>query len=225
MARQSHKLTFAVLATDTVLFTVDGHELKVLLMRVHRPPHVTRHWGVPGGLIHPKETADQAAQRHLREKGGVTGVYLEQLYTFSRVDRDPRGRVVSVAYLGLVPGVDISKHSDGEVGWFPVRLLPALAYDHREIIRTAVERLKAKLEYTNIAYRLVPEAFTLTELQRVYEVIIGRKLDKRNFRKKLFFLNLLEKVGRKKKSGASRPAELYRFRERKPRMVPVLAKG
>lgn len=217
-----HKLRFAIIATDTVLFVVEGGELKVLLMRVHRPPFYTKHWGVPGGLIHPRETADEAARRHLWEKGGAKFAYIEQLYTFSALDRDQRGRVVSVAYLALTPTIETVKRERNEVRWFPVHRLPLLAYDHRDIVRTATERLGAKLGYTNIAFGLLAEEFTLGELQRLYEVILGRKLDKRNFRKKLFQLKLVVGTKKKKRAGRSRPAELYRFSERKHKVVEIL---
>lgn len=222
MDKAPHKLKFAIIATDTVLFTVEGRELKALLMRVRRPPHYINHWGAPGGLIHPKENADEAARRHLWIKGGVRNVYLEQLYTFSRVDRDPRGRVVSVAYLALTPDGGLRTKTKEEVKWFPVNKLPRMAYDHKEIIARAVRRLKAKLGYTNIAFALLPDEFTLSELQRIYEVVLERKLDKRNFRKKFFALKLLTALEKKKRGGANRPAGLYRFAEKKLKIVEVL---
>ena len=217
-----HKLKFAIIATDTVLLSVERGGLKVLLMEVDRPPFYTQRWGVPGGLIHPKETADQAARRHLWEKAGAKFAYIEQLYTFSALDRDPRGRVVSVAYLAFTPTTDIAKRQGSEVRWYSVEHLPKLAYDHREVIQTAIERLRSKLAYTNVAFGLLPEEFTLSELQRLYEVILGRRVDKRNFRKKLFQLKLVVGTKKKKRAGRSRPAELYRFVERKHKIVEIL---
>ena len=222
MPRPTHRLKFAVLATDTVLLTVEKGDVRVLLIQVHRPPFYTHHWGVPGGLIHPRETADAAGIRHLREKGGVRGVFMEQLYTFSRVDRDPRGRVVSVAYLALIPHTNVRPPKDPNVRWFSVKHLPRLAYDHAQVIRTAFERLRTKLEYTNIAFTLLPLEFTMGELQAVYETVFARRFDKRNFRKKIFALKLVRPTGRKKKGFAGRPAALYRFIERKPRTVEIL---
>lgn len=215
------KLRFAVLAVDTVLFSVRQGELKVLLMKINRPPHYEgNYWGVPGGLIDPKETADVAAIRHLKEKGGAQFSYMEQLYTFSKLDRDPRGRVVSVAYLSLTPRGD-QKEGSG-VAWHPVSKLPKLAFDHKEIITMALERLRAKLEYTNIARGLLPDEFTLGELQAVYETVLKRRLDKRNFRKKLAQLKLLSDTKKKKRTARSRPAKLYRFRDRAPKVVEIL---
>lgn len=222
ITKPPHKLKFAIIATDTVLFSMGRGDLKVLLMKIDRPPFYVRHWGVPGGLIHPKETADEAATRHLWEKGGAKFVHIEQLYTFSALDRDPRGRVVSVAYLALTPTIDIARREGSEARWFSVENLPHLAYDHKDIIRTAVERLRSKLAYTNIAFALLPEEFTLSELQRLYEVILDRRIDKRNFRKKLLQLKLVVGTKKKKRAGRSRPAELYRFGERKHKVVGIL---
>lgn len=222
MNTKPKKLRFAVLAVDVVILTVHQDKLQVLLIKVHRPPHFINAWGVPGGLIDPKETAEQAVKRHLWVKAGVKDVYLEQLYTFSRVDRDPRGRVVSVAYFALVPFSKVRIKNPAAVRWVGVDDLPKLAYDHTEIVGVAVARLKAKLEYTNIAYSLMEDEFALSDLQKAYEAILRRKLDKRNFRKKLFALELLKPTRRHRRGEAHRPAELYRFVERKPRVVEVL---
>ena len=221
-SKSPSKLKFAIIATDTVLLAVRHEELKVLLMKVNRPPFYVNRWGVPGGLIRPDETADDAARRSLWSKGGAKFSHIEQLYTFSALDRDRRGRVVSVAYLALTPSTDVAQREGSEVRWFSVSNLPKLAYDHREIIRTATERLRAKLAYTNIAFRLLPEEFTLSELQRLYEVILERRLDKRNFRKKLSQLRLVHGTGKKKRAGRSRPAGLYRFSQREQRIVEIL---
>lgn len=222
MPKPPHRLKFAVLATDTVLLTVEKGDVRVLLIQVHRPPFYRHHWGVPGGLIHPLETADAASVRHLYEKGGVRGVYMEQLYTFSRIDRDPRGRVVSVAYLALIPHVGVRPPKNPNVRWFSVKHLPRLAYDHAEVIRTALLRLRMRLEYTNIAFTLLPPEFTMGELQAVYETVFARRFDKRNFRKKIFALKLVCRTGRKKKGPSGRPAALYRFAKRKPVAVEIL---
>ncbi|MDP3727329.1 MAG: NUDIX domain-containing protein [bacterium] len=216
------RLKFSIIATDTVLLAVQGGELKVLLMKVDRPPFYTDHWGVPGGLIRPRETADVAARRHLWEKAGAKFAHIEQLYTFSAVDRDRRGRVVSVAYLALAPSIGVAPRRGSEVRWFSVERLPKLAYDHRDIIRTALERLSSKLGYTNIAVGLLPREFTLGELQRLYEIVLDRRIDKRNFRKKLFWLKLVQGTKKKRRGGRMRPAELYRFVERKPKIVEIL---
>lgn len=216
-----HKLHFAILAVDVVLFTIIDNELKVLLIKVHIPPYFIDRQGLPGGLIHPQEEATKAAERHLKDKGGINNTYLEQLYTFSAVNRDPRGRVVSVAYLGLIPAKKAQVNKE-EVEWVAIHRRAELAYDHDEIIRTAVARLRAKIEYTNIIANLLPREFTLSELQNVYEVILGKKLDKRNFRKKILSLNLIKDTGRKKREGAHRPAQLYQFFSREQTVVEIL---
>ncbi len=216
--------SFAVIATDVVIFTVREGELQVLLIQMKKAPYVGR-WAIPGGLVKPKESVDAAARRHLAEKTGVSDVYLEQLYTFGRVDRDPYGRVVSVAYFALIPSDNVRLKTTaryGDVRWFPAKGLPKLAYDHREMLTVAVDRLRSKLEYSNIVYSLLPREFTLAELQRTYEIILGRGLDKRNFRKKLFSLNLVQKVNKRQSGVAYRPAELYRFVSRTVQVVSVL---
>ncbi len=220
--RSSHKLRFAVIATDVALFSVFEKKLHVLLMRIHRPPFFINTWGLPGGLIHPKEIATRAAIRHLSEKGGYKNVYMEQLYTFSDVKRDPRGRVVSVAYLALIPFKRAKLSQRKEVEWRPVNSLTKLAYDHNEIVETAVKRLAGRLAYTNIVQHLLPHAFTLTELQQIYEVVLGRKLDKRNFRKKILTLHLMKKVGQRQAGKANRPAQLYTFKTKKLQSIEIL---
>lgn len=210
MKKVKTKYKYAVLATDVAIFTVAGNELKILLIKMQKEPYL-KHWALPGGLIEPKETAEKAARKHLHKRTGIKGVYLEQLYTFSKINRDPFGRVVSVAYFALVPSSGIRLRSDGQSAWFAVNKLPPLAYDHQEMVSLAVRRLKSKLTYSPIAYSLLPSEFTLGELQKTYEIILGKSLDKRNFRKKILASELLQKAGKKKRGGPNRPAELYRF--------------
>jgi 8-oxo-dGTP diphosphatase len=215
---------FAVIATDVAIFTIDQGELKVLLIQMKKTPYQGK-WALPGGLIGPRESLDEAAERNLREKTGVKNAYLEQLYTFGEVDRDPFGRVVSVAYIALLPSANLHLATTadyGEVAWFPVSRPPALAYDHAEVLRTALERLRAKIEYTNMVYGLLPGEFTLGELQKVYEIILGRRLDKRNFRKKILELRIVRPTGRMKKAGPMRPAALYEFQSKKPQVVEMI---
>jgi 8-oxo-dGTP diphosphatase len=218
-AGQPHPLA----AVDVVVFTIDDGELKALLIQLREGPFAGR-WAFPGGLIGLAESPQAAATRELREKTGVTNVYLEQLYTFGDPRRDPTSRVVSIAYFALVPHRGrflrpTSKYAG--IGWFPVGRLPPLAYDHRRIARTALERLRAKLAYTNIVYSLLPRVFTLGEQQQVYEIILGRRLDRRNFRRKLLGLALLRRVPGVRR-GAHRPAALYTFRHRRPVVTPIL---
>jgi 8-oxo-dGTP diphosphatase len=216
-------LRFAVLATDVITFAVYEDKLQTLLIDVHTPPHFTDIAGFPGGLIDPTETALDSAERHLKEKGGMSPdqTYLEQLYTFSKVNRDPRGRVVSVAYLGLAAPDTLTVADDGRSFWKPVEDIGELAYDHNAMLDKAVNRLQSKLEYTNLVQELMPQQFTLTELQNTYEIVLGRELDKRNFRRKIKDVTSVEKTGDKKQDGAHRPAALYRFTESEIRVIEI----
>lgn len=202
---------------DVLIFTVDEDRLKVALIRRGIPPF-QHHWAIPGGFVLFDESLEDAARREVEEEAGVKDVVLEQLYTFGDPDRDPRTRVITVAYYALVPAdrIHLSAASDAaEAAWFAVDEVPPLAFDHAEILSRGIARLKSKIEYSNIAYGLLPARFRLSELQRVYEAILGRPLDKRNFRKKILSLNLVEDTGRIDRSGAHRPAQLYRFKRRK----------
>lgn len=218
------KYPYAVIATDVVVFTVFEKTLQVLLIKMKKQPFDGL-WAAPGGLVQRGESVDASAQRQLVSKTGVKDVYLEQLYTFGDVSRDPFGRVVSVAYFALIPNAGIKLYTTNEyadIAWFPVKKLPGLAYDHKKIIKTAVSRLISKLEYTNVVYSLLPNNFTLTELQDVYEIILDKKLDKRNFRKKILSLKLIKKTGKKKVGEGGRPAELFCFATRAPQTVEMI---
>lgn len=217
MAHQLHpSLKFAVLAADVALFTVRDDELYVRLIAVDRPPHFPNTRGLPGGLLQPHETAHEAAERQINDKALVASkkVYLEQLYTFSRVDRDKRGRVVAVGYLGLVPWEALSdaERSDSRSAfWLRVSSAKKLAYDHDEILEVAVKRLRSRARYTTLLQKLMQKEFTLTELERAFEVVTHTELDKRNFRKKILKLGIVAPLPRKKSGGRFRPAQLYKF--------------
>ena len=149
----------------------------------------------------------------LAEETGVEGVFLEQLYTFGRPDRDPRERVITVAYYALIPSdrLQIRAATDAEaVGWFALDEIPPLAFDHQQILDLALDRLRSKLDYSTIALQFMPQEFTLTELQSVYELILGEPIDKRNFRKRILALQAIEDTGHERREGAHRPARLYR---------------
>lgn len=220
MINRVGEIKFAILATDVVIFTIDEGTLKVALVKSSSPDFKNL-WALPGGLVKPSEPIEDAGQRYLRKHlaADINSIYIEQLYTFGAPERDPGGRVVSVAYMALVANVNKSLTY---ATWFAVNALPALAYDHKEIIGAAIDRLRAKLGYTNIIYSILPNEFTLSELQDSYETILGRPLDKRNFRKKILSLNLIKSLGKKKLDGAHRPAQLFRFRVRKFRNIEVL---
>lgn len=201
------------------------HALHVLVAKLAAGPFAER-WALPGGRVRAEETLDAAAQRALRAHTGLGDVYLEQLYTFGHPARDPQGRVVSVAYVGLVPAGSLAVPAPADaryraLAWRRVDRLPALAYDHAAVVAMATARLQAKLQYTNLVYTLLPPAFTLGELQALYEAILGRTLDRRNFRKKILGRGLLRALGRQRR-GAHRPAALYAFRSRRPMAVAVL---
>jgi len=209
-------LRFAVLAADTTLFTIRDGRLSVRLISVNRPPFYKNVWGLPGGLLHPKETADDAALRHLKEKANVAllHVYAEQLYTFSDPNRDPRGRVVAVAYLALVPWNALTPEERGDtadVKWSPIEHTKNLAYDHDTILSVALMRLRSRIRYTTLIAKLMPDEFTLTELEKAYESILKAALDKRNFRKKILKLKIVKKRPYKRTGKRSRPAQLYEF--------------
>lgn len=210
-------------AVDAVLFTISDSTLKALLVKIKQGPFVG-HWAFPGGLVHAGEELDEAARRELCEKTGVSDLYLEQLYTFGEASRDPTAHTVSVAYFALVPpGVDTLSRGDkyADVSWAPVYALPSLAYDHNAIADYALQRLRAKLSYTNIVYSLLPSEFTLADLQELYEIILHQPLDRRNFRRKILALGLLKALP-KTRRGAHRPATLYAFTQRSPMNVAVL---
>ena len=204
------------LTVDCVVFGFDGGGLQVLLIRRALEPFLGS-WALPGGFVDMDEDLDQAARRELQEETHLSQVYLEQLFTFGTPGRDPRGRVVSVAYYALVrpdqhPATGDSDAS--EAAWHPVGQLPPLAFDHTQIIAKALERLRGKIRYQPVGFELLPKHFTLTQLQSLYEAILGRTIDKRNFRKKLLAFDLLIPLD-KFTSGAHRPARLYRFDHRK----------
>ena len=220
-------LKFAVLATDVAIFTIRNNRLYVRLINVNRPPYFVNQKGLPGGLIDPKETADEAVRRHVEKKAGISAdkIHVEQLYTFSAIDRDPRGRVVAVAYTALVPWEKLTatEQSDNEESfWLPVKDATNLAYDHDEILSVAVERLRARSTYTTLISKLLPKEFTLTEMEKAYECILHEDLDKRNFRKKVLKLKIIVPLNKKREGGAFRPAELYKFASEKIKIIEIL---
>ena len=196
---------------DVVIFTIQEGVLKVLLVKRLVEPFIGQ-FAIPGGFVHEDEDLEEAALRELKEETGVADVYLEQLYSFGKPDRDPRGRVITVAYFALISSDRTLKAGTdaAEAAWFPMDDLPPLAFDHATILNYALERLRNKLEYTTVGFQLLPEKFTLTELQEVYSAILGKKLDKRNFRRKMSILKILKPLPEYRRGG-QRPAQLYRF--------------
>lgn len=197
---------------DTVVFCLQEDDLHVLLIRRGEPPFAGQ-WALPGGFVKRDEGLERAASRELREETGLTTPYLEQLYTFGKPDRDPRGRVISIAYYALVPFEEVRLRAGddaSDVAWHSVYNLPALAFDHAKMIDYALTRLRYKLEYSAVGFQLLPEVFTLTELQNAYQIVLGEELDKRNFRRKILQAGILIDTGETRR-GEGRPARLYRY--------------
>lgn len=221
------ELPYVVIATDTLLFTIKDGELFVRLTRVHRPPHFNDTSGFPGGLIVKGETAELASLRHTKDKAHIDTekMYIEQLYTFSAIDRDPRGRVVAVAYLALVPWEELSmaeQDATKDAWWARVQGLKGLAYDHDEMLKVALSRLRTRITYTTLISKLMPKEFTLSELEQSFEAVVKKDLDKRNFRKKLHKLGVLRELSKKRTGAKHRPASLYTFQSTKVIDIEVL---
>jgi len=209
----SYKYPRAALTVDCVVFGFDEGELKVLLIQRALEPFKGR-WALPCGFVHVDETLDEAARRELAEEAGLKDVFLEQLYTFGAVDRDPRERVVSAAYYALVKlaAHETKAATDAtDARWFPLSQVPKLAFDHAAILATGMARLKSKVRYQPIGFELLPPKFTLSQLQHLYEAVLETELDKRNFRKKVLSFGLLVPLKETQMSGRHRPAQLFHF--------------
>lgn len=213
----SYEYPRPALTVDCVVFGIDDEDLKVLLIQRDVEPFEGA-WALPGGFVLMDESLPEAARRELREETGLDRVFLEQLFTFGEPERDPRGRVVSVAYYALVRLLDhkVQAATDArDARWFPVWDTPSLAFDHEDIVQTALDRLKGKVRYQPIGFELLPRKFTLRQLQDLYETILERQLDRRNFRKKILSMDILEELDEVQEGVAHRAARLYRFNERK----------
>ncbi len=208
--------------TDVVVFTIRDRRLKLLLIERGAEPFRGM-WALPGGFLDIDEDLEACAIRELEEETGVSGVYLEQLYTFGKPGRDPRERVISIAYYALIPSdrLQVKAASDAsDANWFALDEMPELAFDHNEIIRQAHRRLVAKLDYSTIAFQFMAETFTLSELQAVYEILLDEELDKRNFRKWILALEQVEETGELRRTGNHRPARMYRLKN--PDQVDII---
>jgi 8-oxo-dGTP diphosphatase len=213
MKKHTYEYPRPALATDCVIFGFDGGELKLLLIEREKEPFKNK-WSLPGGFVFMEETTEQCAARILLEKTGIKNVFIEQLYTFSKIDRDPRERIVSVTYYALVNSKQfelIAGRDTIKAEWFSISDIPKLAFDHRDIVKMALTRLKGKVRYQPIGFELLNEKFTLTQLQQLYEAILETPIDKRNFRKKILAMGLLKALEEKEKNVAHKAARYYSF--------------
>lgn len=217
----SSKIKSALVTIDCVVFGLDNEDLKVLLIQRNIEPFKDK-WALPGGFVRENETLEGTALRELKEETGISKVFLEQLYTFGEPKRDPRGRVITVAYYALV---NINEHilnatTDAKnASWFSISKLPPLAFDHTKIFIAALERLKGKVGYKPIGFELLPKKFTLSQIQKLYELVLEKQLDKRNFRKKILGMDLLIELDENQQDVAHRAAKLYQFDEKKYRQL------
>ncbi|MEM1227751.1 MAG: NUDIX domain-containing protein [Planctomycetota bacterium] len=209
----------AALTVDCVVFGLDDTDLKVMLIQRDLAPFRGK-WALPGGFVRVDESLENAARRELQEETGLEKVFLEQLYTYGDVKRDPRERVVTVAWYALVRLSDhrVMAATDArDAAWFGLHDLPKLAFDHDRILRAAHQRLQGKVRYEPIGFELLPKKFTLTQLQKLYEIVLDREIDKRNFRKKILRMDVLHELDEVETDVAHRAARLYRFNQRRYR--------
>jgi 8-oxo-dGTP diphosphatase len=204
------------LTADAVVFTIMNDSLKILLIKRKYDPYKGM-FALPGGYINIDEELEDGVKRELEEETGVKNVFLKQLHAYGKIGRDPRGRIVTIPYLALIDSEDIKLHAttDAEdAKWYEVYDMPKLAFDHKQIIDEALSLLRYDIEHSNIAYQIMPEKFTMTELKSAYEIVLGVELDKRNFYKKIKELNILKELHETKMDGPHRPAKLFSFKSK-----------
>jgi len=218
-----HKYEKPSVTVDTVIFRVVESDLKVLLVKRNATPFKDK-WAIPGGFVDINNSLDDAAKLKLEEKTGVKDVYLEQLYTFGKPNRDPRGRVITVTYFALLSSefTSMAEHlKNDDAQWFSITKLPLLAFDHKEILSYAFKRLRWKFEYTTVAFSMLPKKFTMTQVQELYEIVFETKFDKRNFRKKILSLDILDEQ-EVMRNVSFRPPQLYSLKANVGEIVTIL---
>ena len=205
------------LSVDAVVFGYEEGVISVLLIKRKFAPFKGK-WAIPGGFVLNNESLEEAVERELHEETGIKINYLEQLYTFGNPSRDPRGRIVSIAYFGLVrPNTfKIFASTDAEqVKWFNIKELPVLSFDHKKILDKAVKRLQGKITYEPIGFELLDNKFPFSDLEKLYTTLLNREVDRRNFRKKIVGLNILDELDEKVSKGSGRPANLFQFNQKR----------
>ncbi|MFT5214460.1 MAG: 8-oxo-dGTP diphosphatase [Patiriisocius sp.] len=208
---------FIKLSVDAVVFGYEQGTILILLIKRKYEPFKGK-WAIPGGFVLNNESLEEAVERELKEETGIKISYLEQLYTFGKPNRDPRGRVVSIAYFSLIRpnAFKISASTDAEqVQWFNISELPELSFDHNEILKSAIERLQSKITYEPIGFELLDKKFPFSDLEKLYTTLLGREIDRRNFRKKIVGLNVLDELDEKVSKGSGRPANLFQFNQKR----------
>ena len=221
MSKERYKLPSVTV--DIVIFTIQDEELKVLLIKRGIEPFKDK-WALPGGFVRIDESLEDSAKRELQEETGVKDVYLEQLFTFGDIKRDPRGRVITISYMALVnsDNIKLKATTDAlETRWFTINKIPTLAFDHKKIFEYALKRLKWKFEYTSVAFSLLPREFALSQLQKIYEIVFDKKFDKRNFSKKVLSLNILKEEGINTEV-SHRPPRMYSLKKDIGEIVEII---
>jgi len=222
MKEDIHKFEKPSVTVDIVIFTIKNNDLKILLVKRNLEPFKDK-WALPGGFVRIHESLEDAAKRELEEETGVKNVYLEQLYSFGEPKRDPRGRVITIAYMALVNSDDIKLKATTDVSdaqWFSTKKIPQIAFDHKQILDYSLKRLKWKFEYTPVAFSLLPKKFTISQIQKIYEIVFNKKIDKRNFAKKIVSLNILKEEGINK-NVSHRPPMLYSLKKNIGKIIEV----
>jgi len=218
-----HKFEKPSVTVDMIIFTIIDKDLKILLVRRKFNPFKGK-WAIPGGFVRIDESLEQAVNRELLEETGVKNVYLEQLYTFGDIKRDPRGRVITIAYMALINSLELKLKASTDASdaqWLSVNNVPSLAFDHKKILDYALKRLRWKFEYTTVAFSLLPKKFTINKIQTIYEIVFEKKFDKRNFAKKILYLNLLKGEGIKK-DVSHRPPMIYSLKKNIGEIIKII---